>query len=163
AEVNPLPRERQLYGEGQGREGYFKFVHIPPGQYLILVNPDDEQNPEFPYRRTFYPSIHERESAAIVTMFGGEHIAGVDIQVEEAYTRGHLKVRVNGEDGRMIRTLVLVKAKPTDNTSAMIQEALPDRKTSLTDLVILANEPYDIEARLVCRYSDERSSGPGAT
>ena len=42
-----IPKGRQLYWEGQDKEGFFTFVHIPPGDYLIVVNPDDSRNPSW--------------------------------------------------------------------------------------------------------------------
>jgi hypothetical protein len=35
-------------------------------------------------------------------------------------------------------------------------------KASIIDLTILPNESYEVEAELICRYSDERSSKSGA-
>ena len=68
-----LPKARELYWASQGKEGFFKFVHLPPGRYLLVVNPDDKQDPEFPYPRTFYPAVHDRDSAKVITLQGGEH------------------------------------------------------------------------------------------
>ena len=33
---------------------------------------------------------------------------------------------------------------------------------SAGDLKILPNEPYEVQAELICRYADQRSEGPGA-
>lgn len=42
AEEKKIPSWRELYSAIQGtkRPG-FKFVHVPPGRYLLVVNPDD--------------------------------------------------------------------------------------------------------------------------
>jgi len=163
ADEKVLPKRSQLYRESQDKERFFKFVHIPPGQYLILVNPDDVQDPDFPYQRTFHPSAHERESAEIITIVGGEQIAGADIRLEQEFKPRHLKVRVTWQDGRLIRDIIFVEAKPTENAAAAAQVTQPDLEKSVVDLLIVAHEPYDIEAKLICRYSDEHGSGPGAT
>jgi hypothetical protein len=47
ADEKVLPKERQLYWESQGKEGSFKFVHIPPDRYLVLVKPDDSHSLTF--------------------------------------------------------------------------------------------------------------------
>ncbi len=82
ADEKVIAKERQLYWESQSKEGYFKFVHLPPGRYLIVVNPDNSPNPKFRYRRTFYPGVPERESAAIITLRGGEQFKDADILLE---------------------------------------------------------------------------------
>ena len=76
-----------MYWEFQDKKGFFKFVHIPPGRYLIVVNPDDSSKPGFPFRRTFYPSAHERASAGIVTVTGGERLSGVDIHLDKPFAQ----------------------------------------------------------------------------
>lgn len=162
ADEKVLPKERQLYWESQDKEGFFKFVHVPPGEYLIVVNPDDSQNPDFPYQRTFYPGVHDRASAKIITVREGEQIKSADIRLEQQFTPRHVTVRVVWSDGRLIRDFVFVRAKGTANTAAMSDTKQPDLKASIVDLSVLPNEPYEVEAELTCRYADERSVGPGA-
>jgi hypothetical protein len=163
ADQKVLPKKRDLYWESQGQEGCFKFVHIPPGRYLILVNPDDSQNPDFPYRRTFYPDVHDRASAAIITLRAGEQIKDADIRLEQQFATRHVTVRITWVDGRLIQDSVYVEAKGTVNPAAMAHTSQPDMKTSVVDLSILPNEPYEIQGELICSYADERSVGPGAT
>jgi hypothetical protein len=163
ADQKVLPERRQLYWESQGKEGYFKFVHIPPGKYLILVNPDDSRNPAFPYRRTFYQGVHDRASAAVITLRRGEQIKDVDIRLEQQFVPRHFTVRVAWADGRPIRGFVFVEAKATANPAAMSDTSQPDMKGSVVDLSIVPDEPYEVQATLTCRYADARSIGPGAT
>lgn len=65
-------------------------------------------------------------------------------------------------DGPLIRNFVFVTAKGTANPDAMSDARQPDLKTSVVELSVLPNEPYELEAELTCRYADERSVGPGA-
>jgi hypothetical protein len=162
ADKTVLPKENELYWRSQDKEGFFKFVHIPPGEYLIVVNPDDSENPAFPYRRTFYPGAHDRASARIITVHGGEQIKDVDIRLEQQFTPRHLSVRVVWSDGRLIKDFVFVQAEGTANAAAMSDATQPDLKASVLDLSVLPNESYEVEAELTCRYRDERSEGPGA-
>jgi len=157
-----LRKANRLYWEYQGREDFFKFVHIPPGEYLIVVNPDDSLDPEFPYQRTFYPGVHDRASASIITIRGGEQIKDADIRLEQQFAPRHLAARVTWADGRLIRDFVFVVAKGTVTPDAMSHTSQPDLKASVVDLSVLPNEPYEVEAELTCRYADERSVGPGA-
>ena len=163
ADRKVLPKERQLYWESQGKEGFFKFVHVPPGEYVILVNPDDAKKPNFPYPRTFYPGVHERDSAAIITIRGGEHVHDADIPVGQQFAPRHITVKVTWSDGRLIRDFVFVEATPTNNRTALADTKQPDRKSSVVELLLVPNEPYKITAELTCLYEDARSSGPGAT
>lgn len=75
------PGQTNLVFAFQGKDGSFKLIHLPPGEYVILVNPADLQGLGFPYPRTFAPGKHDRESAAIVTVHAGEHVTNADIHV----------------------------------------------------------------------------------
>ena len=78
-----LPRdENQLYSVGQGKQGYFKFLYLPPGRYTILVNPSDKARPDFPYSRTYYPGVRDQASAGIITLKEGEQIKGIDVRLK---------------------------------------------------------------------------------
>ena len=62
-------RDMEVFASGviqeyQGKQDFFKFVHITSGEYLIVVNPDDSLDPKFPYRRTFFPGVHDRAAVA---------------------------------------------------------------------------------------------------
>jgi hypothetical protein len=151
-----LPKARQGYWVGQYEEGSFKFVHIPPGNYIILVNPDDSRDPDFPYGRTFYPGAHDRTSARVISVSAGEQIKDADIHVQEQFAARRLTVSVVWENGQLIRDYVSVEAKGTVNTMAET-----DRST--VHLNLLPNEDYEVEARLFCQYLDDQSVGPGAT
>lgn len=158
-----LPKQGKLYWEYQGKQDFFKFVHIPPGEYLIVVNPDDSLDPKFPYRRTFFPGVHDRAAASTITIRGGEQIKDVDIRLEQQFTPRHITARVTWADGRLITDYLFVTAKGTANADAMSDTRQPDLKASIVELTVLPNEPYEVEAELTCRYADARIlSGPGA-
>ncbi len=69
--------------------------------------------------------------------------------------------RVTWADGRFIRDFVFVTAKGTGDATAMADARQPDLKTSIVELSVLPDEPYEGEAELTFRYADERSLGPG--
>jgi hypothetical protein len=161
ADKNVIPKERQLYWESQDKEGFFKFVHIPPGEYLIVVNPDDSRNPRFPYKRTFYPGVHDRALAEIITVHGGEQIKDADIRLEQQFTSRHVNVRVKWADGRLIKNWVYIVANGTANAE-LKSDVSTDAKADVGDLKLVPTEPYEVHAELTCRYADDRSVGPGA-
>ncbi len=157
-----LQNRQRLYSASQSKEGFFKFVHIPPGEYLVLVNPDDSRTPEFPFQRTFHPGVQDRDAATLVTLRAGERIEGVDIRLQPQFALRRLGVRVVWADGRSIDQFVYVVAKGTDN-SELTSTASTDKGVSVGELKIFPTEQYEVQAKLTCRYSDERSEGPGAT
>jgi len=157
-----LPKERRLYWVSQGKEGHFKFVHIPPGEYLILVNPEDSQTAEFPYPRTFHPGVHDRSAASVITVRAGEEIKDADIQLQRQFTPRHVNVRVTWADGDPVKDFVFIVAKGTSNPE-MESDASTHEDAMVGDLKILPNEPYEVQAELTCTYQDERRLGPGAT
>ena len=67
------------------KDGFFRFVHIPPGEYLVLVNPDDSQTADFPFRRTFHPGVHDRSAATVITVRAGEQIKDADIWLQQQF------------------------------------------------------------------------------
>ena len=76
-----LSNRWRLYWESQSKQGVFKFVHVPPGEYLVLVNPEDSTTDNFPYRRTFHPGVHDRSEAGVITVSPGQQVNNVDIQL----------------------------------------------------------------------------------
>ena len=157
-----MPKARELYWASQGKEGFFKFVHLPPGRYLLVVNSDDKQDPEFPYPRTFYPAVHDRDSAKVITLQGGEQLNDLDIRVKPQFTPRHLLVRVSWADGRLIKDHVYVDAQGTEHPQALAYTHQPDARASLVELSLVPNEPYKVYATVPCQYGDERSLGPGS-
>lgn len=149
-EAAGLPDSQRLPRAYQSKGGYFKFPHVSAGRYLLLVNPNDERDPEFPYRKT----------AAVITVRDGEQARNADIRLGESFAVRHLNVRVTWADGSPVRTFVFLEAKGTADP-ALESSATTD--TGAGVLKLLANEPYQVQARLTCRYSDDNSVGPGET
>lgn len=156
-----LPKKPDLYWVSQGKEGHFKFVHIPPGRYLVYVNPEDSLDPDFPYPRTFHPGVHDRESATVITLGAGEQVQGADIRLQRQFAPRHVRVRVEWADGGAIRSFVYIVANGTSNPE-LESDASTDVKEPVGDLKLVPNESYEVHAELTCRYIDARSMGPGA-
>lgn len=72
-----------LYWESLGKEGFFQFVHLPPGRYILVVNPEDETRAGFPYRTTFYPGVRNRADALLITVQSGAQIKNADIHLAD--------------------------------------------------------------------------------
>ncbi|MGC4053828.1 MAG: hypothetical protein QM757_32235 [Paludibaculum sp.] len=153
---------RDLYREYQDKAGRFKFIHLSPGRYQVLVNPDDLEMPSFPYPRTFLPGVRDREAATIITVAAGEQVKGADIHLRQQFTPRHVAVRVKWADGQPVRTFVYIVATGTTNPK-LRSDTSNDDKRNVGDLELVPTESYEVNAKLVCRYADANSVGPGAT
>jgi hypothetical protein len=82
------------------KEGYYEFVRVPPGSYLLGFNltwaPDDDA----PYPRTFYPGVKTRSEAALITVGEGEKLKGYDMTLPPRLSEREVRVTVVWPDGR---------------------------------------------------------------
>jgi hypothetical protein len=58
-------------------DGSYKFHKIPPGRYLVLVNPHGPGS-EAPHDRQYYPSGVRRDKARVFELAEGQRITGID-------------------------------------------------------------------------------------
>lgn len=91
--------------------------------------------------------MHDRAAAATITIRGGEQIKDADIRLEQQFAPRHPAVRVTRADGRLIQDFVFVTAKGTANPDAMSDTRQPDLKSSIIEMTVLPDEPYEVEAR----------------
>jgi hypothetical protein len=61
--------------------GHYKMDEIPPGEYLIVVNDDNEISSDEPFQTAYYPGVFEKEKAAILTITSGDHLEDHDIHI----------------------------------------------------------------------------------
>jgi len=160
AETQGIPKVGKLYWEGQDKQGFFKFVHLPPGNYLMLINPDDRQDPRFPYRRTFFPGVSDRQLATMVTIREGEQVKDADIHLAPAFSPRHLTAHVTWTDGSPTHDYLSFEVKGVRNPQAMAHTRQPDMKGNVVDILVHPDEPYTVRASFTCRYGDGRSVGP---
>jgi hypothetical protein len=55
-------------------DGSYVLKDMPAGQYVITAEPWAKERPQEP--KLFYPGTAERKSAEVLSIGGGEHIAG---------------------------------------------------------------------------------------
>jgi hypothetical protein len=75
--------ERDLYSVSLNHTGSYKFVHLPAGRYLIVINPANVRDSSTPYSRTFYPGASHRAGARVVALAEGEAVKGIDVRLGE--------------------------------------------------------------------------------
>ena len=74
-------RPGRYYPATQDGPGFFIFKELPPGQYVLVVNPEDSRESWFPYPRTFYPGVADRAAAGVINLGPGEEFKNADIRV----------------------------------------------------------------------------------
>lgn len=82
------------------KEGYYEFVRVPPGSYLLGFNLTWAPDKDGPYPRTFYPGVKTREEAALITVGEGEKLKGYDMTLPPRLSQREVKVSVVWPDGR---------------------------------------------------------------
>jgi hypothetical protein len=61
--------------------GRFRFEEIQPGDYVIVVNRDNEITSRTPFNTFFYPSAARREEAIVFHVGLGDHVEGLQVYV----------------------------------------------------------------------------------
>ena len=82
------------------KEGYYEFVRVPPGSYLLGFNLTWAPDKDGPYPRTFYPGVKTREEAALITVGEGEKLKGYNMTLPPRLSEREVKVTVVWPDGR---------------------------------------------------------------
>jgi hypothetical protein len=70
-------------------QGRFEITEIPEGQYVLVANQNGKPSNREPFPKIFYPSVAERERAAVIDIKPGEKITDLDIvipKLEETVT-----------------------------------------------------------------------------
>jgi hypothetical protein len=158
--TSDFSRIASMDSESQTEErGHFRFVHVDPGRYWILMNPSDTRDPAFPYPRTFYPGLRDVGAAGAITVGLGEEVKDADIRLRPSFEPRRLVLRVTWADGRLIRDFVAVKTTGIRNPEAKLDVRYPDTSVSIVNLALVPDEAYRIRAELTCHYRDPDGSG----
>ena len=63
------------------KNGHFRIRTVPAGSYVAVLNPDGKLSPDEPFPTIFYPSVAQREKAALITIGNGETVKGINFVV----------------------------------------------------------------------------------
>jgi hypothetical protein len=103
----------------QGDNGKFEFDHIGPGEYLLVFNRMNRQDPNTPFPRTFYPGTPDQAEAKIIKVKDGQQLLNVNIKLNDGFPTRKLKVELKWQDGHPPgEVTVMAKAEQGDNPSA---------------------------------------------
>ena len=61
------------------KDGSYKFRKIPPGRYLVVMNPYGPDS-EWPYDLQYYPFGIRRDEARVFDVAAGQRLAGIDFR-----------------------------------------------------------------------------------
>jgi hypothetical protein len=125
----------------QGDGGAFNFDHIGPGDYILVFNRANAQNPNAPYPRAFYPGVSDAADAQPIHLKEGQQLTKVNLRLSDAFPAHRVRVRLKWLKGRPPGTVtVMAKADQGQNPAA--------RKIAdgLYELNLLDSASYTISA-----------------
>jgi len=79
-------------------DGSYAIGKIPPGRYVVLVNPDGPYD-DWPYDVQYYPAALTIANAQVFDLSKGQRVRGVDFKVQ-ALSQRTVQVRVRWIDGK---------------------------------------------------------------
>lgn len=79
-------------------DGSYAIGKIPPGRYVVLVNPDGAYD-DWPYDIQYYPAALTIANAQVFDLSKGQRVTGVDFKVR-ALSQRTVQVRVRWTDGK---------------------------------------------------------------
>ena len=84
----------------QGENGKFEFDHIGPGEYILVFNRMNRQDPNSPFPRSFYPGVADQSDTKIIRMKDGQQLLNVNIKLRDGFPTRKVKVQLKWKDGR---------------------------------------------------------------
>jgi hypothetical protein len=144
----------------QGAKGVFDFDHIGPGQYVLVFNRTNKQDPNSPFPRAFYPGVTDIGDAKPITLKDGQDLSKVNMKLSDGYPTREMRVLVKWTGARPAGSVtVMAKAGKGDNPSA---EKIGEGVYQFT---LLASDSYTISAweDLLPQHVAPRRKAPACT
>ena len=86
--------------EGTAKDGSYQFRRVPPGRYLVVMNPDGPDN-ERPHNIQYYPDAVRKENAQVIELAGGQRLGGISFRTIPLSSRDS-EVRITRPDGTAV-------------------------------------------------------------
>lgn len=126
------------------KEGYYKFVLVQPGTYLLGFNLKWAPDKDDPYPKTFYPGVKTREEASMLTVGEGEALKGYNLTLPPRLRRRELKVTVVWPDGKAASG---VEVDFAVNEATSLGERIKTETNGTAVLSLFEKHPYIIFAQ----------------
>jgi hypothetical protein len=127
----------------------FEFTHLPAGDYVLVFNPEDKEDPNQPFPVTFYPQATNLESSRPIHLSDGQQILDADIRVSNPLPTRKVTIRLDW-DGRMpqdyYRAQVIAKA-----SRGAEPFPIEDGQDTYT-LNLLLGARYTIHVEALCKF-----------
>jgi hypothetical protein len=103
----------------QGAKGVFDFDHVGAGDYVIVYNRRNIENPNSPFPRAFYPGVADPGEEQTITLKDGQDLRKVNLKLAGGYPTRKLRVHLKWDGARPPGTVTLqAKADQGDNPAA---------------------------------------------
>lgn len=126
----------------------FEFIHLPPGDYVLVFDPQNLPSPDAPFARTFYPDAADAQNATSIHLSNGQQILDSDIHVKNPIPTRRITVQLRWGDNRsadFYRPQLLVA--PSGIGSPYPFEVGLDTYT----LNLFLDKRYTIQAEAICQ------------
>jgi len=138
----------------------FEFDHLPPDDYVLVFNSRDQEQPDAPFRRTFYPRADSLESAQIIHLGDGEQIVNADIYVSNPLPTRRISLRIDWgarTAANFYPPYVIVKASRGTAPHPF------EESQGVYTLNLLQDARYDIHGEALCRTGGGKAETGVAT
>jgi hypothetical protein len=103
----------------QGDKGVFDFDHIGPGDYVLVFNRANRQDPNSPYPRAFYPGVADQGDAQPIHLEDGQQLTKMNLRLKEGLPTRQIRARLKWEKGKPAGSVTVVaKADQGQNPAA---------------------------------------------
>jgi hypothetical protein len=140
-------------------QDYFEFHHLAPGSYILVFNDEDEQDPDMPFPRTFYPGVTDWRLAAIITLTDGQQFLDADIRVSGEIPTREIFVRVfwNGKPPAEEESVNLAVSIAGGNRPDVV--GAKEISPGVYRVRLFRQETYQFVAWKACFNADDQNSG----
>jgi hypothetical protein len=88
-------------------EGNYRFEHVPPGRYILAINPEGPE-PDVPLETTYYPLASKRTSAKVVEIKGYQSdLTGLNLVIGNKVMFRQVTVKVTFTDGTPMKSVAI--------------------------------------------------------
>ena len=104
--------------------GRFEITSVPRGEYVLVANSDGKASSREPFRTLFYPSVSERERAAVISIGPGENINDINMVIPKLEETIIIQGVLRYSDGKPVveEWVKFTASKTNDKVSGDVNE-----------------------------------------